>query len=90
MPVHHPNEAEIAAAVCGSMALVAAALAAVCAWHRLRGPVPVVAWAARVCGIPCGDGTSGSTDALTSLKVPKNAMVQVSADVSGMAPCQGL
>lgn len=66
--------AVIAAATGGSLAVVAAALAAVCAWHWLCSPIPLVAWAARLCGLPCGQSAAGSDD---MFKVPKNATVQV-------------
>ena len=73
-----PTKPEIiAAAVLGSVALVAAALAAVYAWHRLRGPVPLVAWAARWCLNAQGEDKGDSEEVLTSLKVPKNGIVQV-------------
>ena len=80
MPATKPEI--IAAAVLGSVAFVAAALAAVYAWHRLQGPVPLVAWAARWCLNAQGGDKGGSEEVLTSLKVPKNGIVQVTHDVS--------
>ena len=65
-----------AAATCGGVVLLAAALAAVYAWHRLRSPVPAVAWAASFCMRPQGGGAAGLEEELTPLK-PKKGMVQV-------------
>ena len=59
------------------MAIIAAAIAALCIWHRLRGPVPLVAWAASLCASPRWGGVAGLKDELSSSKVPKNGMVQV-------------
>ncbi len=67
----------IAAATCGCVASIAVALAAVYAWHRLRGPVPLVAWAARLCARPRRDDAAKLEEVLTELKVPKNGVVQV-------------
>ena len=67
----------IAAAACACAACAAAAVAAVYAWHRLRGPVPLVAWAFRLCARPRQDDAAKLEDALSSLKVPNNGVVQV-------------
>ena len=67
----------IAAAACACAACAAAAAAAVYAWHRLRGPVPLVAWAAGLCARPRQDDAAKLEEALTTLKVPNNGVVQV-------------
>lgn len=66
-----------AAVTCGSVAVIVAALAAVYTWHRLRGPVPLVAWAASVCVRPQGKRATGLEEVSTPFKVPKNGVVQV-------------
>ena len=71
------NSVVIAAATCGCVAAVAAALAAVYAWHRLRGPVPLVTWATSLQLSPRREDTANLEEVLTSFKVPKNGMVQV-------------
>ena len=77
MPWHAPSAVVIAAATCGSVAMVAAALAAVYAWHRLRGPVPLVAWAASSCVSPHGYHAADLEVVLNTLSMPKNGVVQV-------------
>ena len=67
----------IAGATCGSVAIVAAALAAMYAWHRLWRPVPVVAWAASMCKRPQRGDTAGSGGTPTSLKMLENGVLQV-------------
>ena len=62
---------------CGSVAFVAVALAAVYAWHRLRGPVPLVAWAISLCARPRWDDAAKLEDVLAELRVPRNGVVQV-------------
>ena len=74
VPVRVSKAAVVAAATCGGVAVFAAAFAAVYAWHRLRGPVPLVAWAASLCASPRA-GSLG--DMSTPLNVPEDGKVQV-------------
>ena len=87
MPVRAQNAVVVAAAACGSVAAVAAALAAVYAWHRLRGPLPLVAWAASSCANPRRGGVGDLEAVSASLKVPENGKVQVCADILKGTPC---
>lgn len=67
----------VAAATCGSVAIIAAALAAIYAWHRLWRPVPVVAWAANMCKCPQRGDAACSGGTPTSLKMLENGVLQV-------------
>ena len=54
VPAFQPlNAAAIGASVGGSMLLIVAVLAVLYAWHRLRGPLPLVMW------LTCSRKTSG-------------------------------
>ena len=77
VPPPVPTAIVAAAVTCGVVAAVAAALAGVYAWHRLRGPLPLVAWAASWCARPRGGGAAGVEEALASLRMPESALVQV-------------
>lgn len=81
-----PKVVTVAAATCGSVAVVAAFFAAIYAWHKLQGPMPLVAWAASLCAKPRGEGVAGLKGSLTSLKVPEDGIVQVMPQRPGLDP----
>ena len=72
-----PRAAVVAAATCGSVAIVAAAFAAVYAWHRLWGPMPLGVWAANSSKRPRGGDAAGSGNVSASLKALENGKLQV-------------
>ena len=63
VPAPSTNMAAIGASVGGVIAILAAALAALCAWHRLRAPVPLIAWLTSS-GKAASSGGSGAREAL--------------------------